>query len=539
MNRSRGNRHVLASLMALFVVLSLTGARRAAPAPAAQPRAGGTATISITTDPVMNPVLALGVSAYWVSAILFDALTKPDEKGRPVPNLAERWTVSQDGKTYTFFLRKDVRWHDGRPFTAEDVKFTIDLIKDPKTNTTLRGNYQPVDQVVVVDQHTVQFRLSRPYTTLLSWLYWYAGIVPKHLLQGRDVNTYNEFNKQRPIGTGPFKLKEYRAGEYLLLERYDAYHGGRPLLDQVAIRIIPNTNTAVAQMRAGTLDFLSVPPQVLAGVRGDPNIDILFFNLPRYDFIAPNQNLRMFQDKRVRQALAYGLNRQAIMQVATEGYALMSAGPIPPNSEFYNKKLRPYPYDPERAKGLLREAGWADTDNDGVLERDLGDGRRTPLRFRMTYFGGVPQWEGQAAIAKEDYRALGADVVLDPVEQAQLQFARVVPRAYDTIISAWITLDDPDVLNYFHSSTAMAGANYGIWRNPEADRLLEQGQAEGNIARRKDIYAKFQELVRDEEPVIFTFHPREINLKTKRLQGVLPSHFRVNIYWLHKWWVRQ
>ncbi len=525
-------------MAAVLFALAPSGPLSAAPQ-VEQPRYGGTATISITSDPVMNPVIALGVSAYWVSAMLFDGLTKPDAKGRPVPNLAESWDVSPDGRLYTFHLRKDVHWHDGQPFTADDVKFTIDLIKDPKTNTTLRGNYAPVEEVIVRDPYTVQYRLSRPFVTLLSWLYWYAGIVPKHLLQGKDVNTYAEFNKQHPVGTGPYKLKEYRPGEYLVLERYDGYHGGRPYLDQIVIKIIPNTNAAVAQMRAGKLDFLTIPAQALRAVRGDPNIDVLFFNLPRYDFIAPNQNLKMFQDKRVRQALAYGLNRIAMMQVATEGYALQAVGPIPPNSEYFNKKLKPYPYDPDHAKALLREAGWADTGTDGILEKDLGDGRRTPLRFKMTYFGGAPEWEGQAAIAKENWRAIGADVVLDPVEQAQLQYARVIPRSYETIISAWITLDDPDVLNYFHSSTAMAGPNYGVWRNPDADRLLEQGQGERDPAKRREIYAKFQELVRDEEPIIFTFHPREINVKTKRLQGILPSHFRNNIYWLHKWWVKQ
>ncbi|MBI4278737.1 MAG: hypothetical protein HY660_09795 [Armatimonadetes bacterium] len=521
------------TMLALLAGLSLA-------APADQPRPGGVINITMTSDPVMNPVIALGVSSYWTSAIIFDALTKPDATGKPLPNLAERWDVSPDGKTYTFYLRKDVKWHDGKPFTAEDVKFTIDLIKDPKTNTTLRGNYGPVQRVEVVDPHTVRFHLARPYVTLLSWLYWYAGIVPKHALQGKDVNTNADFNKRNPVGTGPFKLREYKPAEYVMLERYEGYHGGRPLADRVVIKIIPDPNTAVAQMKAGGLDFITLPALALRTIQGDPNLNLLFFDLPRYDFIAPNQNLKMFQDKKVRQALAYGLNRRALLEVGVLNYGVMAASPIGPAlGEFYNTRVRPFPLDPSKAKALLREAGWADTNGDGVVEKDLGDGRgRTPLRFKLTTFKTADHL-AMGAIAKDNWQGIGVDAILEPLEHGQVQTARVIPRAYEALLNSWITVPDPDLFNYFHSSVAMAGANYGVWRNEEADRLLEAGQAESDPARRRQIYWKFQELAQDEQPVIFTYHPKEINATSKRLQGVLPSHFRINIYWLHKWWIRQ
>ena len=529
----------LLSRVALVIAVVLAGTVSGAFGAPPQPRVGGSWTSVFAGDPVMNSTIALGIPSFWSSAILFDALTKPDERGRPVPNLAERWDISSDGKTYTFYLRKDVKWHDGRPFTADDVKFTMDTIKDPKTNTSLRGNFGPVERVDVVNASTVRFTLSRPYVTLLSWLYTYSGIVPKHILEGKDVNTYTDFSKKTPIGTGPFKIREYRPAEYVMLERYDAYHGAKSYLDRVIWKIIPDTNAAVAQLRAGGLDFISnIPPTAVRPLQQDRNLEVMFVDAARYDFVALNLNMPMFQDKKLRQALAHALNRQALLNVGTEGFGVLAHGPIgPAHGDWYNRRLRPLPYDTARGAALLAEAGWTDTDGDGIVEKNLGDGRRTPLRFKLLHFAARQDHESMAAIIKENWRQIGVDVVLDPTEFAQVQ-QNIIRRGYEGLLNSWNTLHDPDLYTYFHSSTAMAGPNYAVWRNADADRLLEAGQSEGNVARRREIYNKFQELVRDEQPMIFTFHPKELNARSRKVQGLMRAPYgRINSYWMHKVWM--
>jgi peptide/nickel transport system substrate-binding protein len=188
---------------------------------------------------------------------------------------------------------------------------------------------------------------------------------------------------------------------------------------------------------------------------------------------------------------------------------------------------------------MLSEAGWSDTDGDGVVEKDLGDGRRTPLRFRLLHFRGRADHEGMSAIVKENWRVLGVDVVLDAVDSGVVQ-QLIIRRNYEGLLNSWNTLHDPDVYTYFHSNAAMAGPNYAVWRNPEADRLLELGQAEADVAKRREIYFKFQEFVREEQPLIFTFHPRELNARNKKVQGLMRAPYgRINSYWMHKMWIAQ
>jgi peptide/nickel transport system substrate-binding protein len=293
-------------------------------------------------------------------------------------------------------------------------------------------------------------------------------------------------------------------------------------------------------MKAGKVDISRVDSLQVKGLEGDSNVQVDYFNIPNYVFVAPNNNLKIFQDTKVRQALAYGLDRKAIMDIMVQGRGVLAAGPISPAyADFYNPNVKPYPFDPEKARALLREAGWTDSDGDGVLEKDLGDGRRTPLRFKQTHFQGRVDWEGFAAVVQDNWKKIGVQVLSDAVEFGQLQTARVIPRAYEVILNSWVTRPDPDMFNYFHSSTAMAGANYGVWRNKEADDLIESGQAERDPRKRKAIYWKLQEVCNREQPVIFTHHYQDIMATSKRTRGYLPASFLVNRFWSHKWWVTQ
>jgi ABC-type transport system substrate-binding protein len=228
-----------------------------APAVAAKPAAtGGTWAMPISGEPVFNPVVAAGSESNHVNSTIFNQLLRLDKDTlKPAPDLAEKWEVSPDGKTWTFNLRKDVKWHDGKPFSADDVKFTFDSILNPATNTRLRGDLAAISEVQVVDPATVKFQLKSSFAPLPIFMAYTAGIVPKHALEGQDINTAAEFNKKSPIGTGPFKLKEYVTGSHTQLVANPDYFRGKPKLDSITFKVVPDPNAILAQLSTGELHY--------------------------------------------------------------------------------------------------------------------------------------------------------------------------------------------------------------------------------------------------------------------------------------------
>ncbi|HEX4936859.1 MAG TPA: ABC transporter substrate-binding protein, partial [Gemmatimonadaceae bacterium] len=237
--------------------------------------AGGTLRIPIINDPILDPVVAPDIGSVMVNKVLFPGLVRPDESLRPTPDLALAWSTSDDGLRTTFTLRPGVTWHDGTPFTADDVKFTFDQILDLSSGSRLRSDFAALAGVDVVDSLTVTFRFKAPFAPFLTLLGYNAGILPKHLLQGKPLSASTDFNRRHPVGTGPFKVQEISPGASITLVRNPAYYGPAPKLDRIVFKVVPDLNAQVAQLRAGELDIITLEPANLASVQGVHGVDVL------------------------------------------------------------------------------------------------------------------------------------------------------------------------------------------------------------------------------------------------------------------------
>lgn len=493
-----------------------TAPAAAAPAVAAKPAApsGGNWAMPISGEPVFNPVVAAGAESNHVNAVMFNQLLRLDKETlRPSPDLAEKWEASPDGKTWTFTLRKDVKWHDGKPFTADDVKFTFDSILNPSTNTRLRGDLSTISEVTVVDPSTVKFQLKSSFAPLPVFLAYTCGIVPKHLLEGKDINTAADFNKKSPVGTGPFKLKEYVTGSHAQLVANPDYFRGKPKLDSITFKIVPDQNAILAQLNTGELAFASgTAPSVFTGL--DPNkVDVVRVDRPGWIHLSPNMKNPLFQDKKVRQAISHAINRQAISNSAGDGQLQPAGGPIPPLlKDWFNPATQPVAQDLEKAKALMAEAGWK-PGADGILQKD-----GKPFKFTLTW-GRTAGRDAFGVPAHQDLKKLGMDVTAE-VGEWTAYLKRFQERDFEMVLDGWVAPYDPDLYSYFHSSAATGGKNVSQFSSPVLDKLLEDGRAEIDPAKRKKIYDDMQAFVYDELPEIFVVYRPEFQARAKGFGGI-------------------
>jgi peptide/nickel transport system substrate-binding protein len=509
-------------------------------APTAPAKVGGQISIPIQTDPVMNPVLGGDTSSVVVSKLLFNGLTRPDpETLEPKPDLATSWEASPDAKSWTFKLRQGVKWHDGKPFTAQDVKFTFERVLDPKVNSVARGNFPGLQSVEVVDPATVKFTFNEPYSPFPAFTgsngTVFMAIVPKDALEGQDLNSAADFNKKAPIGTGPFKIKEARGGDRYVLDANEEYYLGRPRLDSVTYRIVPDTNTQVAQLRTGELDLALLEHPSLRGLEGAPNVVSEVVPRVILAYIGLNKERPLFQDRRVRQALMYALDRKAMQTSILLGKGEIAHQPIVPAQAWvYNPSVQTYDFDLEKAKSLMAEAGWT-PGPDGVLQKN-----DQPFKFTLTLTRGNAFHENTSAQVQQYWKRLGADVSLEAVEFGVFINERRNTRNYDALTHRWFLPPDPDQFNYWHSAAMQQGGlNIGAYNNPEVDKLLEEGRRVVDQAKRKEAYGKFQQIMAEDVPEAWLFYSGEARAYTKRVSGLGPiSTYDVGLHYAHEWSVK-
>ncbi len=323
------------------------------------------------------PLLASDSTSHEIAGMVFNGLIKYDKDVNIVGDLAESWEISGDGLVITFHLRKGVRWHDGRPFTAADVLYTYQVTVDPKTPTAYAGDFLKVKKAEVLDDYTFRVTYDKPFAPAL--MSWSVGILPKHLLAGKEITTSPL--GRHPIGTGPYRFKEWVTGQKIVLVSNPDYFEGRPYIDGYILRIIPDTATMFLELRANGIDRMGLTPLQFTR-QTENNLFRENFNKFRYlsfayTYIGYNLKNPLFADKRVRQAIAHAVNREEIIDGVLLGLGKPATGPYKPGTWAYNPNVRQYPYDPAKAKALLAEAGWKDANGDGILEKD-----GTALRIR-------------------------------------------------------------------------------------------------------------------------------------------------------------
>ncbi len=339
---------------------------------------GGVVRIGHSSKPdIINPILTSETISISLMSLLFSCLVGFDSSMRPIPDLARSWAVSQDGLVWTFFLRDDVRFHDDHPLTAQDAEFTYRTILDTRNAASGTEQYSMVDRFEAEDDYIFRAVLKRPFAPFIYRMS--RSIVPKHLLENTDLHN-TRFNR-RPIGSGPFKLVEWTEDDTIVLEANRRYfRKGRPILDKLIFKTYPDRQAAIKAISQGEMDIaLNLAASDLAFVSRRRAFRVYPVPAPSYYAIVFNLNDPIFEDMRVRKALDYAIDRDSIIKNQLKGYSKICTGPFAVDSWAYNPDVQSTPYDIEKARELLEQAGWRDTDEDGVLDKD-----GKPLEISLT-----------------------------------------------------------------------------------------------------------------------------------------------------------
>jgi peptide/nickel transport system substrate-binding protein len=481
----------------------------------------------------LNPVISNDSASGDINSMVFNGLVKYDKDIKHVGDLAERWDVSPDGKTITFHIRKGVQWHDGVEFTAEDCLFTYQRLMDPKVATPYSSSYMDVLKAEVVGRYTFRVTYKEPFSPALES--WGMGMIPKHLLDGKDINT-DSFSRH-PIGTGPYKFKEWISGQKIVLEASDGYFEGRPSIDQFIYRVIPDSSTMFQELLSGGVDYLErlTPLQYLRkseNRRIKENYRKFRYPSNSYTYMGYRLKNPLFAEKHVRQALAYAIDRQSIIDGVLLGLGTPCTGPFPPVSWAYNPNVKSYAYDPDRARRMLAEAGWKDSDGDGVIEKA---GR--PFRFTIVTNQGNISRIRTAEIIQQNFKQIGIDVKIRVMEWQSFLDQVVDKRTFDAFILGWGLSRDPDNYETWHSSKTKKG-EYNVieYSNPEVDRLLVAGRRTFDINKRKKIYRRIHEVLAEDQPYAFLYVSDETPIIHNRFKGIEPAPLGITYNFI-KWYV--
>lgn len=464
----------------------------------------------------LNPLLSQFSSADRDLAVLiFSGLTRPGEHGEILPDLAERWEVSSDGKTYTFFLRSGIKWHDGTPFTADDVVATVKAIQDPGYPglPSLAVFWRKI-AVTRVDAATVSFSLSEPYAPFPEALS--IGMLQARRLAGVTGRALadNPLNDS-PVGTGPYRLQE-ATGDQLVLVVNKAYYGTMPKIGEIRVRLYADSQSlAVALKRGEVMTAARLRPEDLSTLAVNPEIVQYKGGLAGYTLIFVNSKLPFFQDRPTRQALLYGIDRQLIVSRLLNGAGFVMDSPIIPSSWAYSAPAKRYSYDPQQAKTLLENAGWK-VGADGVRERNDVKLQFTlltnddPLRVRVAEEISR-QWSSMGV--KADVQAVGVNGLVRDYLQ---------PRRFEAVLYGWSGLgNDPDPYELWHSSQATGdGSNFAGFANPKVDELLEDARHALSQADRKQAYQQFQDIFAEQVPALLLYQSSYTYAVNSRVQGV-------------------
>ena len=479
----------------------------------------------------LNPVIANDSASGTINDQVFNGLVKYDKDIKLVGDLAERWDVSPDGKTITFHLRTGVLWHDGAPFTADDCLFTYQRLMDPKVATPYSSSYMDVEKAEVLGPHIFRVTYREPFSPALES--WAIGVIPRHLLEGRDLNT-DAFNRN-PVGTGPYRFKEWIAGQKIVLEANDRYFEGRPNIDQYIYRIIPDSSTMFQELLSGGVDMMGLNAiQYLRKSetrRIRENYRKFRYPANAFTYLGYNLSSTLFSDRNIRQALAYAIDRQSIIDGVLLGVGQPCTGPFSHVSWAYTPRVKPYLHDPDRAGRMLAEAGWKDRNADGVLVRN-----GVPFRFTVLTNQGNGERIHAAEIIQQNLKAVGIDMKIRVMEwQAFLE--QIDKRSFDAIILGWSMSRDPDLYDIWHSSKTKKGEyNFIGYRNAEVDRLLVEGRRTFDIEKRRKIYYRIHEILADEQPYAFLYVPDATPIVHKRIKGIEVAPLGIMYDFIH-WYV--
>ncbi len=465
------------------------------------------------------PILASDTASSGIVGLVFNGLVKYDKDINLVGDLAEGWDIEDEGLAIIFHLRKNIFWQDGVAFTAGDVEFTYQKLIDPNVRTPYSGDFERVKSLEVIDDHTLKVTYKEPFSPGLAS--WGMSIIPKHLLEKEDLNS-TKFSRS-PIGTGPYKFKKWITQQKIELTENPNYFEGRPYIDRYISRIIPDPDTLFLELSTQGIDWAALTP-----LQFKKKTEVSFFkkNYQKfrtqafiYTYLGYNLDDPKFKDKKVRQALDFAVDKNEIIQGVLLGLGRPCTGPFIPESWAYNKEVKLREYNPEIAKELLKEAGWQDNDNDGILDKD-----GAKFEFTLITNQGNDTRIQTAQIIQRRLMEIGVNVKIKVIEWSSFLSEFIDKRRFEAILLGWSLGRDPDNYDIFNSSKTKEGEfNFVGYNNPEVDKLLDQGRRIFNQEERAKIYHRIHEIIYDEQPYMFLYVPDSLSVVHKRFQGIEPA----------------
>lgn len=498
-------------------------------------RHGGQLRVALSSDPgLLNPAATTSGAVHFATHLMFNGLVDLDENLEPVPELAEDWDIEDDGALYRFHLRDDVTWHDGEPFTSEDVKFSFEEVLLDLHSRTAASVGGALDRIETPDDHTVEFYFDEPYAPLLQQLdVGEAAIVPRHVFEGADSIEEHPGSTQEPIGTGPFQFVSYEPDSEIILERNPNYfEDDLPYLDGVIMRIIPEDASQVAALEAGEIDYLSRVPnadrdrlqdqagiEILETFRGAGAVNCpmtMTFNLDR----------PTLQDVDVRRGIAFALDQQAFVDQVLFGHGRVPVAPLHSGMEWAHSGDMDLPgYDLEQADELLAQAGWVLEDGQDVRVAQGVDGvdDGTPLEITFVAF---PTFSEYGELLRSQLGEAGIDVTVVSLEPPAFVERVFTERDFDTNIISFCQGPDPEVGLRRQIASDQIGdtpfSNAAGYENERVDELLDEGLRTVDIDERVEVYRELQEILVEELPYYWVTEPIFSIAHSDRCEGFVP-----------------
>ncbi len=426
----------------------------------------------------LDPHMHVNTPEFNILSHIFDHLTEIDDDANIVPWLAKSWKCEPDQVTWTFYLQENVKFHNGYDLTADDVKFSLERVLNPAQKSPQAYKIRPIKEIRVINPTTVQIITHKPFPTLLGELR------TVEIMSRRVVEEMGDKVSSEPIGSGPFKFVRWVRDDRIELEAVSGHHVVKPKVKRVIFRIIPEVSTRVAELKAGAVDIIkNLPPSEIKTLEKDPQIKVSRCRSLRVMYVGFRCDRKPFDDKKVRQAIAYAIDKESIAKYLLEGFASVAANPAAPACFGANDNIRPYPYDPEKAKKLLAEGG-------------------LPSDFKTYFDSPSGKYLADREIASaivSDMKKVGLDAELRASEYGT--FLKYVNTEPSVFLFAW-GANIPDVDSVFYRNFHSSSKNRIRYSNPEVDRLLDAGRSTVDEATRKKAYFKAQEILHEDLPWI-------------------------------------
>ncbi len=470
---------------------------------------GSTLNLSISSNPSrINPLLATDSSSSEIADWIFNGLFKYDKDGNVVVDLAKSYHF-KDKTTLIVKLKQNVKWHDGKELTAQDVIFTYNTIINPKIFSPYTSNYKKVKSLQKLDKYTIQIKYKKPYFKALE--IWMMGILPYHILKDeKDIMT-SLFNK-KPIGTGPYKLKELKLSQDIILDVNKNYFDEVPKIEKILYKFVPDPTTSFYMLKQKQLDVGGLTP-----IQIDRQIDEKFksnFNTYEkqsfgYSYVGLNLKSDKFKNLKIRQAISLAINRQQMADILYFGHASVSTGPFLKGSIAYNENVKPIVQNQKKAKQLLKESGYT---------------KKNPFRFTVITSASNSTRVNVVQIMQHQLKQIGVEMKIRVMEWQAFLNTVVHPRNFEAVVLGWSLSLTPDARSIWHSSSDKKGGfNFAGYKNIEVDKLIEKAESTIDKKEFSKIYKKIYKLISDDLPYLFLFVPNSITAVNKNIQNIKPA----------------